>query len=235
LPKAVVFDCDGVLVDSETAVFDATVAVFARRGVHGLSAGPDSPLYGASIDTTVAELERLTGEPVNLAEVVHELDTEIRAVLARGVRAMDGAIELVRALAGSRPLGVASNGSRATVEVTLRAAAIPDVFGAVVTFEAPLRPKPAPDIYLRACELLGVAPTDAIAIEDSLPGARSARTAGLMVVGVGPAPGLGSVADALVADLRDPELLGLLGLGTLGVHEPARSGAYGAAGPMTGS
>ena len=211
------FDCDGVLVDSEKAVFDATVAVFARRGVHGLAAGPDSPLYGASIDKTVAELERLIGKPVNLEEVALELDSEIRAVIARGVRAMDGAIELVSALAGSRPLGVASNGSRETVEATLKAASIPDVFDAVVTFEAPLRPKPAPDIYLCACELLGVAPADAIALEDSLPGARSASTAGLIVVGVGPAPGLGSVADALVADLRDPELPGLLGLETLEV------------------
>ena len=211
------FDCDGVLVDSERAVFEATLQVFARRDIHDLAAGPDSPLYGASIDKTVAELERLVGEPVNLDEVVRELDSEIRAAIAGGVRAMDGAIELVLALAGSRPLGVASNGSRETVEATLKAALIPEVFDAVVTFEAPLRPKPAPDIYLRACELLRVAPADAIALEDSLPGARSASMAGLMVVGVGPTPALGSVADALVADLRDPELLGLLGLETLEV------------------
>ncbi len=211
------FDCDGVLVDSETAVFEATVAVFARRGVHDLVAGPDSPLYGASIDKTVEELERLIGAPVNLDEVVEELDAEIRTVLARGVRAMDGAIELVRALAGSRQLAVASNGSRETVEATLRAASIPEVFDAVVTLEPPLRPKPAPDIYLRACELLRVEPEEAIALEDSLPGARAADAAGLWVVGVGPAPGLGSVADSLVADLRDPWLLELLGLETLEV------------------
>ncbi|MGA2803161.1 MAG: HAD family phosphatase [Acidimicrobiales bacterium] len=215
--KAVVFDCDGVLVDSERAVFEATVAVFARRGIHGLVAGPDSPLYGASIDKTVSELERLIGKPIRFDEVVHELDSEIRAVVAGGVRAMDGAVELVRALAGSRPLAVASNGSRETVEATMRAASIPDVFDAVVTLEAPLRPKPAPDIYLRACELLGVAPEGAIALEDSVPGARAAGAAGLLVVGVGPAPGLGSVADALVAGLCDPELVRLLGLETLEV------------------
>jgi len=217
LGKAVVFDCDGVLVDSEQAVFEATSDFFARRGVPGLAAGPDSPLYGASIDKTVAELERLSGTPVNLDEVVHELDAEIRAVVARGVRAMDGAVELVSVLAGSWPLGVASNGSRETVEATLRAAAIPDVFDAVVTLEAPLRPKPDPDIYLRACELLRVAPEAAIALEDSVPGARAAGAAGLFVVGVGPTPGLGSVVDSLVADLRDPELLELLGLETLEV------------------
>ena len=209
------FDCDGVLVDSEKAVFEATLHVFARRDIHGLDAGPDSPLYGASIDKTVAELERLMGKPVNFDEVVHELDAEIRAVVARGVRAMDGAIELVRALAGSRPLGVASNGSRETVEATMKAAGIPQVFDAVVVLEAPLRPKPAPDIYLRACELLRVVPEDAIALEDSVPGARSASIAGLIVLGVGTTPGLGSAVAARVADLRDPELLRLLELETL--------------------
>ncbi len=211
------FDCDGVLVDSEKAVFEATLHVFARRGIHGLAAGSDSPLYGASIDKTVAELEHLIGKPVNFDEVVHELDAEIRAVVARGVRAMDGAIELVRALAGSRPLGVASNGSRETVEATMKAAGIPQVFDAVVVFEAPLRPKPAPDIYLRACELLGVSPERAIAVEDSMPGIRSARAAGLMVVGVGTAPGLQLLADMVVPDLVDSRFLDLLGLKTLQV------------------
>jgi HAD superfamily hydrolase (TIGR01509 family) len=217
LAKAVVFDCDGLLVDSEAVVFAAIAAVFARRGIRDLVTGPDSPLYGASIDKMVSELERRLEEPVSFDEVVHELDAQIRANLAGGVRAMDGAIELVSAMRGTRPLAVASNGSRETVEATLKAACIPEVFDAVVTLAPPLRPKPAPDIYLRACELLKVAPGGAIALEDSVPGARSAAAAGLVVVGVGPAPGLSSVASTVVADLRDPELGELLRLETLQV------------------
>jgi len=83
---------------------------------------------------------------------------------------------------------VASNGSRETVEAD-QGASIPLVFDTIVAFEAPLRPKPAPDIYLRACENLQVSPADAIAVEDSLPGARAARAAGLLVVGLGRATG----------------------------------------------
>jgi HAD superfamily hydrolase (TIGR01509 family) len=130
---------------------------------------------------------------------------------------MDGAIELLEAIRGSRPLAVASNGSRETVEVSLSAASIPQVFDAVVTLEAPLRPKPAPDLYLRACERLRVVPARAIAVEDSVPGARAARAAGLMVVGVGPAPGLQAVADTVVPNLCDSQFLDLLGLETLQV------------------
>jgi HAD superfamily hydrolase (TIGR01509 family) len=217
LPKAVVFDCDGVLVDSEKAVFKGISAVFARRGVHGVVTGPASPLYGASVDEMISELGRRLGEPVSSDEIASELDAEIRAAVAGGVRATDGAIELLEAIRGTRPLAVASNGSREIVEATLLAASIPEVFDAVVVLEAPLRPKPAPDIYLRACELLGVAPERAIAVEDSVPGALSASAAGLMVVGLGSTPGLGSVADTLVPSLSDPQLLELLGLETLEV------------------
>jgi HAD superfamily hydrolase (TIGR01509 family) len=217
LTKAVVFDCDGVLVDSEKAVFAGIVAVFARRGIHGLVTGPTSSLYGASVDEVISELERETGEPVEFDEVAQELDSEIRAAIARGVRAMDGAVDLLETIRGSRPLAVASNGSRETVEATMKAASIPQVFDVIVTLEAPLRPKPAPDLYLRACELLRVLPERAIAVEDSVPGARSARAAGLMVVGVGPAPGLRAVVEALVPNLGDSRFLDLLELETLQV------------------
>ena len=102
-----------------------------------------------------------------------------------------------------------------TVEAAMRAASIPPVFDAIVPLEPPLRPKPAPDLYLHACELLGVQPAGAIAVEDSVTGASSARGAGLTVVGVGGAPGLDDVADTVVANLLEAELLSLLGLEAL--------------------
>ena len=211
------FDCDGVLVDSEEAVFAGIVAVFARRGIDGLVTGPSSRLYGASVDKVISELERELGKPVDVEEVAEELDSEIRRAIASGVRAMAGAIELLEAIRGIAPAGGRiqrlSRDGRGNDEV----GPIPQVFDAVVVLEAPLRPKPAPDLYLRACELLEVAPDGAIALEDSVPGARSAGAAGLMVVGVGAAPGLGFAVDTLVPDLGDPELLNLLGLETLQV------------------
>jgi beta-phosphoglucomutase-like phosphatase (HAD superfamily) len=89
LLKAVVFDCDGVLVDSEKAVFAGIVAVFARWGVDCLVTGPASSLYGASVFEVISELERRLGGPVEVGEVAQELDAEIRAAIAGGVRAMD--------------------------------------------------------------------------------------------------------------------------------------------------
>ncbi len=223
--RAVAFDCDGVLVDSERAVFAGVAAVFARRGVHLLVTGPASSLYGASVSAMISELEHQLGQPVDVDEVAQEIEVEIRAAIAAGVHAMDGAVELLEALRGSRPLAVASNGSRETVEASLKAAAIPEVFDAVVTLEHPLRPKPAPDLYLCACERMRVPPGRCIAVEDSVPGARSARAAGLTVVGMGPAPGLGAVADALVPSLSDARLLDLLGLETLQAQATTRGAA----------
>jgi len=214
--KAVVFDCDGVLVDSEKAWFVGIVDVFTRHGIHDLLTGPSSSLYGASVGEVVSVLERELTGPLDHDAVEEEVHEAILAAIDDGVAAMEGAVELLEAIKGSRPLAVASNGSPRTVEASMRAASIPQVFDAVVAFEAPLRPKPAPDLYLRACELLGVEPAQAIAVEDSLPGATAARTAGLTVVGVGAADGLTDRADLVVADLRDPAFLALLGLEQLG-------------------
>ena len=214
--KAVVFDCDGVLVDSEKAWFVGIVNVFSRRGIHELVTGPASSLYGASVGDVVSVLEREVGEKLDGAAAAREVYDAILAAIDDGVVAMDGAVELLEALRGSRPLAVASNGSRETVEASLKAASIPFVFDTIVAYEPPLQPKPAPDIYLRACENLGVAPAHAIAVEDSLPGARAARAAGLTVVGLGSANGLADVADTVVPRLLDPVLLGLLHLDGLG-------------------
>ena len=160
-------------------------------------------------------LERELAEPLDREAAEEEVYRAILDAIEDGVVAMEGAVELLEAIKGSRPLAVASNGSMRTVEAALRAAAIPRVFDAVVALEAPLRPKPHPDLYLRACELLEVVPADAIAVEDSVTGAGGAAAAGLTVVGVGPAAGLADVADLVVADLRAPGFLGLLGLKSL--------------------
>ena len=158
-------------------------------------------------------LTRELGQPLDTEAVTREVYDAILAAIADGVVAMDGAVELLETIRGSRPLAVASNGSRETVEASMKAASIPFVFDAIVAVEPPLRPKPAPDVYLRACELLGVDPRDAIAVEDSLPGAKAARAAGMTVVGLGSAEGLRATADALVASLGDQGLRELLGLG----------------------
>jgi len=210
--KAVVFDCDGVLVDSEKAWFVGIVNVFERRGIHELVTGPASDLYGASVGDVVAFLERELGQQLDRQAAAQEIYDAIIEAINEGVVAIDGAVELLEQIRGTRPLAVASNGSRETVEASMRAASIPFVFDAIVAFKPPLRPKPEPDLYLRACELLKVAPSGAIAVEDSIPGARAARAAGLTVVGLGTTEALRATVDLVVPSLFDPSLFALLGI-----------------------
>ena len=112
---------------------------------------------------------------------------------------LPGARELVTALCGRRPIGVASNSPRELLRTALDRGGFGDDFDAVIGADEVERPKPAPDLYLRACELLGVRPSEAAALEDSVTGSAAARAAGLFVIGVPSLPGVELEAD-LVAD-----------------------------------
>ena len=126
--------------------------------------------------------------------------------------ARPGARELVEALIGRRRLGVASNAGRVWVERVLEAAGFTGVFEVVVTSDDVAAPKPAPDVYLRAAELLGSPAADTIALEDSPPGAAAARAAGAYVVGVPYLPGQALEADLVAESLADETVAAALGL-----------------------
>ena len=128
-----------------------------------------------------------------------------------------GAPELVEALAGRRRLGVASNSPRKWVESVLESAGLADRFEVVVTSEDVAEPKPAPDVYLRAAELLGSPASEAVALEDSPPGAAAARAAGMYVIAVPYFPDLPLEADLVVDSLADDSVAAALGLGP---HRP---------------
>src|SRR5699024_2960325 len=97
---------------------------------------------------------------------------------------MPGAVALVRALAGTVPIAVASNGRRRDVHGLLERAGLLDLFDAIVTIDDVPRWKPAPDPYLRAAGRLGLEPRDLVVFEDSAPGATAGRSAGCTVIGV---------------------------------------------------
>jgi HAD superfamily hydrolase (TIGR01509 family) len=115
-----------------------------------------------------------------------------------------GAAELLRSLRGRLRLGVASNTPRALVEQAMMSSSLNDAFDVVVTADDVARPKPAPDIYLAACEQLAVEPSQAVALEDSTLGIASARAAGLTVVAVPQWPSVDtSGADLVLRSLAD--------------------------------
>jgi HAD superfamily hydrolase (TIGR01509 family) len=125
---------------------------------------------------------------------------------------MPGAIELVRAASGIRPLAVASNAPASIVRSYLAPFGILDAFDVIVGSTDVRSPKPAPDVYLLACERLRVRPARAVAVEDSPVGVASARAAQLRVVGIPSARDLRLRAHAVYDSLDDPNVWHELGV-----------------------
>ena len=211
-PLAVVFDCDGLLIDSEVRW-----AVAERRVVegHGGEWLPElrERMVGGSGDHTARCIAEWVGLPATAAPgILLEVMEGYHAVLDElGVEPMAGAHAVVSAIAGRLPIAVASNTDEATVRATLAASGLPAVFDLVLSPSQGHTPKPAPDVYLAACEALGVAPADAVAFEDSPPGAAAARAAGMFVIAV-PSDGIHALeADLVLGSLLDLDLA-VLGL-----------------------
>ena len=209
-----VFDNDGLLLDTEEAWTRAEETLFERRG-RTFTIEHKRGIIGSSRATAAAKLEimlELPGQGEALMDELHELVME--EALA-GVPPRPGAIELLDALAAAdTPLALASNSSREFVERTLeRAGLIDGRFRHVITADDVANPKPAPDLYLAACAALGVAVEDAAALEDSPPGVASAAAAGVYVIAVPYFPDQALEGASLTAgSLADPEVWQALGL-----------------------
>ena len=211
-PLAVVFDCDGLLIDSEVRWAAAERRVVEGRGGAWLPELREQMVGGSGDHTARCIAEWLGLAETAAPDILREVYTGYLAVLAElGVEPMQGAHSVVSAIAGRLPIAVASNTREETVRATLAASGLPAVFDLVVTPGDGRRPKPAPDVYLAACEALGVAPGDAVAFEDSPPGAAAARAAGMFVIAV-PSDGIHTLeADLVLGSLLDLDLA-VLGL-----------------------
>jgi HAD superfamily hydrolase (TIGR01509 family) len=192
LPDAVVFDNDGLLLDTESVWTRAERDLFERRGIE-FTPAHKRELVGTSAEVAGAVLERGLGEPGRAAELIEELNALVVAELEHGVEAMVGARELLRALKSrGTPIGLVSNSPPVFVRRSLEIAGFEDHFDVVLSAHEVAAPKPAPDPYLEACRRLGVEPgPSVVALEDSPTGVAAARAAGLTVIGV---PSLEGVA-----------------------------------------
>ncbi|WAZ26553.1 HAD family phosphatase [Streptomyces cinnabarinus] len=181
---AVVFDCDGTLMDTHPCVRHAVSGMFARRD---RSSSPlvHTRLASLALPAQAAILAELLDEPATA--LLTELEHSTIAALPRLARPMPGALDLVRRTAPRMPTAIASNSSRSLLDATLALAGLADLVPFTVAADEVAAPKPAPDLYLVACDALGVRPEQALAVEDSLTGAHAARAAGVPVLGVGPA------------------------------------------------
>ncbi len=205
-PAAVIFDNDGLLLDTEDAWTRAEQTLFARRGRVFTSEHKRS-LIGSARPDAASKLESILECPGEGEALMDELHGLVMNEALAGVAPRPGALELIERLAGARVcLAVASNSQREFVERTLAGAGLLDgPFATIVSAEDVARPKPAPDIYLEACRRLQAPPAASVALEDSPTGVAAAAAAGMYVIGVpyfagSQLPG----SDLTVASLADP-------------------------------
>jgi HAD superfamily hydrolase (TIGR01509 family) len=209
---SIVFDCDGVLLDTEAAWTRAETRLFSQ---YGRSYGPQDKrlLIGGSLAATGRALERLLGEGRTASQLTEELVELGAEEFGRGVDPMPGAVGLIEELQGRRPIAVASNSLRRLVDLALDGSGLTGAFDTVIAGNEVPNPKPAPDIYLEACRRLAVSPETAVAIEDSPTGAAAARAARLFVIGIPYLADLAFEADLTGRSLDDPAVRSALGLG----------------------
>jgi HAD superfamily hydrolase (TIGR01509 family) len=210
LPEAVIFDNDGLLLDTESVWTRAEQDLFDRRGT-AFTPADKLELVGTSAEIAGALLEKRLGEPGRAGELIEELNELVVAELEHGVEAMIGARDLLHALAErGTPIGLVSNSPLIFVRRSLELVGFVDQFDVVLSAHEVALPKPAPDPYLEACRRLGVDPGPAVvALEDSPTGVAAAVAAGLTVIGIPSVEGVAldeahhlaaSLEDAIVSD-----------------------------------
>ncbi len=178
---AVVFDLDGLLLDTEQVWDEVREALVRERGGRWHDRAQADMMGMSSI-----EWSRYMHEELGLSESPEEIN---RLVVERmeeryreGLPLIDGAVEAVRRIGARWPLGLASSSNRPLIDLALEEMGVAELFRATVSSEEVARGKPAPDVYLEAARRLGVPPERAAAVEDSESGIRSAKAAGMRVV-----------------------------------------------------
>lgn len=212
--QAIVFDCDGLLLDTERLWMQGEAALVRRYGAE-YTPEVKARLFGVSANRLGPMLEEILDRPGEGESLVKELVAHCWREVSRHAEPRPGAVDLVRDLrngGGKLPLGVASNSPSGLVREALQTAGLDGAFEAVLGYDDVTNPKPAPDPYLRCCELLDAAPSQSVALEDSPTGVAAARAAGLYVIGVPSSPDIPLEAHHNAASLKDPEVRAALNL-----------------------
>jgi HAD superfamily hydrolase (TIGR01509 family) len=194
-PEAVIFDLDGVLIDSEPSWNAAKEALVRQRGGRWRDEAPEV-MMGMSSPEWAAYLHDELGVPMDTDAISDDVVHRMMGAYRRELPLLPGAEKAVRALAARWPLGLASSSNREVIDLVLELSGFGDCFRVAVSSEEVERGKPAPDVYLAVAGALGADPTRCVAIEDSSNGLRAAAAARMGVVAV-PNPHYPPGADAL--------------------------------------
>jgi HAD superfamily hydrolase (TIGR01509 family) len=181
--EAIVFDLDGVLVDSEHVWDEARMSLAEERGGRWTDNASRDMMGMSSLEWShyMRDEIGIDEEPEKIsAEVVRRLERIYRDELPL----MDGAVEAVERLAAYWPLGLASSSNRELIDLVLQLSGLERLFAATVSSEEVARGKPAPDVYLETARRLDVAPEQCAAVEDSENGILAAKAAGMRVLAI---------------------------------------------------
>jgi HAD superfamily hydrolase (TIGR01509 family) len=213
VPDAIVFDLDGVLIDSEERWAAAREALTRESGGEWTERATRD-MQGMSAPEWSRYLREELGVPMSDEDINDDVVARMEASYRGGLPLLPGAVDAVRALGARWPLGLASSANREIIALVLEVAEIGGCFDATVSSEEVPRGKPAPDVYLEAARRLGVEARRCVAVEDSTNGLWSAHAAGMAVVAV-PNPDYPpdaealELAEAVVESVREvtPELV----------------------------
>jgi HAD superfamily hydrolase (TIGR01509 family) len=213
VPDAIVFDLDGVLIDSEERWAAAREALTRESGGEWTE-GATRDMQGMSAPEWSRYLREELGVPMSDEDINDDVVAKMETSYRRSLPLLPGAVDAVRALGARWPLGLASSANRQIIGLVLDVAEIAGCFEAAVSSEEVPRGKPAPDVYLEAARRLGVEARRCVAVEDSTNGLWSAHAAGMAVVAVPnrdypPDPEALELAEAVVASVGavTPELV----------------------------
>ena len=205
--EAVVFDLDGIIVDSEHVWDDVRQELAEERGGRWHDRASRDMMGMSS-----PEWSRYMHDVIGLAEPPEEINAEVVRRMEAGYRErlplIPGSVEAVERLAARWPLGLASSSNRVLIDLALEASGLARLFAATVSSEEVARGKPAPDVYLEAARRLDVPAGRCAAIEDSENGILSAKAAGMRVLAIPnpqfpPAPPALAEADLVLDSIRE--------------------------------
>ena len=204
---AVIFDLDGVLLDSEAAWVKVKKEFTEETGGHWKEQAQWDMLGMSSIEWSRYMHDEL-GVPVPPEQISSAVADRLAQQYREQLPLLPGALEAVRSLARQWPLGLASSSNRNVIDLVLQKAGLADAFEVTVSSEEVSAGKPAPDVYLEAAKRLGIEPAECAAIEDSANGIRSAHAAEMAVIAIPnrdfpPDPEALALADVVIDSLEE--------------------------------